>query len=101
MQVALTALWRSVGVDANCIVGQSVGEVAAAHAAGCLDLQQAVRVVYHRTRLLAQATGGAMIVVRNLDVQKVKQVKTTSCRQWPLYIELSLVQSLETNCRLL
>lgn len=70
--MALAAVWRDLGVEVGCVVGQSVGEVAAAHVAGCLGLEEAVRVVYHRTRLLAGVTGGKMTIVRNVAVEKVR-----------------------------
>ena len=72
-QVGLVAVWRSLGVSPSCVVGQSIGEVAAAYAAGCLSLADAVRIIYHRSQLLAQVTGGAMAVVKNVDVDTVKE----------------------------
>ncbi len=35
LQVGLAALWRSWGIAPNCVVGHSLGEIAAAHVAGC------------------------------------------------------------------
>jgi len=64
LQVALAALWRSWGIVPDAIVGHSVGEVAAAQVAGVLSLEQAIQVVYHRSRLQAQTTGqGKMLAV--------------------------------------
>src|SRR5690606_28087922 len=53
-QVGLAAQWRAWGYAPGAVVGHSLGEVAAAHAAGALDLEQAVRVLAARTGLLAE-----------------------------------------------
>ncbi|WP_106400873.1 hybrid non-ribosomal peptide synthetase/type I polyketide synthase [Actinocorallia populi] len=64
VQAGLTALWRSFGVVPGAVVGQSLGEVAAAHAAGVLGLEDAVRVVAARGRAMAPLQGrGATAVV--------------------------------------
>ncbi|MCB1474493.1 MAG: SDR family NAD(P)-dependent oxidoreductase [Rhodobiaceae bacterium] len=64
IQVALAASWRARGVFPDFVVGHSVGEVAAAHVAGALDLKDAVAVSYHRSRLQARLAGrGSMLAV--------------------------------------
>ncbi len=64
LQVGLAALWRSWGIVPDAVVGHSVGEVAAAHVAGVLSLPDAVAVIFHRGRLMQQATGlGKMAAV--------------------------------------
>ncbi|XP_035677112.1 phthiocerol synthesis polyketide synthase type I PpsC-like [Branchiostoma floridae] len=70
-QVSLFALWQSWGITPDAILGHSVGEVAAAHCSGTLSLPEAVRVIYHRGRLQNEVTGGKMLVVGNLPVEKV------------------------------
>ncbi len=57
LQVALTKLWAHWGIRPTRMVGHSVGEVAAACCAGVYDLADAVRVIYHRSRL-QHLTGG-------------------------------------------
>ncbi|MGK3959667.1 SDR family NAD(P)-dependent oxidoreductase [Sorangium sp. So ce118] len=64
MGVALSALWRSWGVEPDAVVGHSMGEVAAAHVAGALTLEDAARVVCRRSQLMARLSGqGAMALV--------------------------------------
>jgi myxalamid-type polyketide synthase MxaE and MxaD len=64
VQIALAALWRSWGVEPNAVVGHSLGEVAAAYVAGALSLDDAVKVVCHRSRLFTRTVGqGAMAAV--------------------------------------
>jgi acyl transferase domain-containing protein len=63
-EVALAALWRAWGVQPDAVIGHSMGEAAAAHVAGALDLDDAARVVCERSGLLARVRGrGAMAVV--------------------------------------
>ncbi|MDF2235865.1 thioester reductase domain-containing protein [Albimonas sp. CAU 1670] len=64
VQAGLTELWRALGVVPTAVVGHSVGEVAAAWASGALDLEQAVRVIYERGRVMELSRrGGAMLAV--------------------------------------
>ncbi len=64
LQIALATLWRSWGVEPAAVVGHSVGEIAAAHIAGALDLDDALLVALHRGRVIRTVTGrGKMAVV--------------------------------------
>ncbi|WP_437313181.1 type I polyketide synthase [Sorangium sp. So ce385] len=64
VSVALSALWRSWGVQPDAVVGHSMGEVAAAHVAGALSLEDAVTIICRRSRLLRRISGqGEMAVV--------------------------------------
>jgi len=64
LQYALTAYWQSLGVEPDLIVGHSLGEVAAAHSAGALNLEDALKVIYHRGRLQQRTDGqGGMLAV--------------------------------------
>ncbi|XP_056013208.1 uncharacterized protein LOC130052391 [Ostrea edulis] len=72
-QVALTHLWKYVGICPDTIVGQSVGEVAAAYACGTLSLKDAVRVIYFRSLNLANESVGKMIVVQNCPIEVIEE----------------------------
>nr|WP_225798202.1 type I polyketide synthase [Streptomyces aculeolatus] len=64
VMVGLARLWESVGVRPDVVVGHSQGEIAAAHIAGGLSLQDAARVVALRSRTLVELSGqGAMASV--------------------------------------
>ena len=50
---ALTALWRSIGVSPSVVIGHSLGEFAAAQAAGVFGLEEGLRFVAKRGVLLS------------------------------------------------
>lgn len=63
-EIALAELWKSWGVVPDRVIGQSMGEIAAAHVAGALDLAAVARLACHRGRIVARAKGrGAMALV--------------------------------------
>ncbi|AUX43617.1 acyl transferase [Sorangium cellulosum] len=65
VMVSLAALWRSLGVEPDAVVGHSQGEIAAAYVAGALSLEDAARVVAVRSRMLTRLAGkGAMAAVQ-------------------------------------
>jgi acyl transferase domain-containing protein/acyl carrier protein len=64
IQVALAALWSSWGIRPDAVVGQSMGEIAAAYVAGALNLDDAARVICRRSQVMRRVSGkGAMAVV--------------------------------------
>jgi acyl transferase domain-containing protein len=58
MQLSLAELWKSKGVQPSAIVGHSVGEIAAACAAGILSLEEGARVIVLRARLMHECARG-------------------------------------------
>ncbi|HKR14760.1 MAG TPA: amino acid adenylation domain-containing protein, partial [Pyrinomonadaceae bacterium] len=77
LQVSLARLWSSYGVKASAVVGHSMGEVAAAVAAGVLSLAEGVEVIYERSRLLREASGrGVMAAV---ELSEAEAAAVTGC----------------------
>ncbi|XP_061193754.1 uncharacterized protein LOC133201984 [Saccostrea echinata] len=72
-QIALTEVWKHLGICPDTIVGQSVGEVAAAYASGTLSLKDAVRVIYFRSLHLANENAGKMVVIQNCPIAVIEE----------------------------
>ncbi|XP_069131978.1 phenolphthiocerol/phthiocerol polyketide synthase subunit C-like [Argopecten irradians] len=94
-QIAHAKLWHFYGITPDAVLGQSVGEVAAAYISGALSLSDAVEVIYHRSRILANATGGKMMVVGKCPIQHVQAV----CDKFPGQINIA-VQNSSVSCTL-
>lgn len=73
IQIALTELWKSWGITPEGVVGHSIGEVAAAYAASALTLEQAVEVIYHRSREQNRATNKGKMLAVGMPVDQVRK----------------------------
>jgi acyl transferase domain-containing protein len=64
VQVALAAVWEHWGVRPDEVIGQSIGEVAAATVSGALTVAEGAAVVCRRAAMLAKLpdTGGMLLV---------------------------------------
>lgn len=71
LQIALATQWRDWGIHPEWVCGHSVGEYAAAHVAGIMDLSTALTLVVHRARLMASAPGVGRMVSVSSDAQSL------------------------------
>lgn len=75
IQVGLSMLWRSWGVEPDAVLGHSMGEVAAAHVAGILELDDAVRIICRRSQVVRRrASGKGGMAVVELPAEEVKDL---------------------------
>ncbi|HEV3220791.1 MAG TPA: SDR family NAD(P)-dependent oxidoreductase [Candidatus Acidoferrales bacterium] len=73
-QAGLTALLDSWGIRPDAIVGHSVGEIAAAHAAGALSFEDAVQVIFHRSRLQQRTTGQGKMLAVGMSADQIELI---------------------------
>ncbi|WP_410653340.1 SDR family NAD(P)-dependent oxidoreductase [Amycolatopsis sp. cmx-4-54] len=71
MQMALAAAWRSRGVEPAAVIGHSLGETAASVVAGALTLDDGVKVICRRSRLVTRIAGGGAMATVELPHQEV------------------------------
>lgn len=71
MQVALAATMKAYGVQPGAVVGHSMGEAAAAVVAGALTLEDGVRVICRRSRLLSTIAGSGAMASVELPAEQV------------------------------
>ncbi|GGO42874.1 polyketide synthase [Streptomyces daqingensis] len=74
VQVALASLWRSWGVEPAAVVGHSVGEIAAAHVAGAISLEDALLIAVHRGTVLHAATGKGRMAVAGVTLERAREL---------------------------
>jgi acyl transferase domain-containing protein len=78
IQTGIVELLFDYGLRPAALVGQSIGEVAAAYAAGVLDLEQAVALVATRATVMQRAPSGAAFVVGLPEAEAVRLLDGTA-----------------------
>ncbi|WP_053404616.1 type I polyketide synthase [Persicobacter sp. CCB-QB2] len=73
VQIGLMEMWKAAGVQPEGVVGHSIGEVAAAYTSGALTLEQAVDVIFNRSRGQDKATGKGKMLAAAMTVEEAKK----------------------------
>ncbi|WP_017605800.1 type I polyketide synthase, partial [Nocardiopsis alkaliphila] len=73
MLIGLAELWRSHGVRPDAVVGHSQGEVAAAHVAGVLTLEESAKVIAERSLAVHELSGTGAMASIALGVDTVQE----------------------------
>ena len=77
LQVGVARVWQSWGIVPDAVVGHSIGEVAAACFSGVLSIEDSIRVVFHRGRLLQKITGkGRMAAVGIPETEALRLIES-------------------------
>ena len=74
MQLALTKLWRSYGVEPDAVIGHSMGEVTAAVVAGVLSPAEGLQVIATRSRLMSRLSGQGAMALLELDPRRAEEL---------------------------
>jgi iterative type I PKS product template protein len=85
LEMALTHFWRSAGIEPAMVIGHSLGEYAALHAAGTLSLSDALYLIGHRALLLLERceSGSCSMLSVSTSVENVQnhldRLPSSSC----------------------
>ena len=89
LECALTALWASVGIRPEVVMGHSVGEIAAAWAAGVFSLEDGMRFAEARGALLSGTSPGSMAAVFASAEQVAAAVEAWNATSSALAVNIS------------
>ncbi|MFM2061664.1 MAG: hypothetical protein RLZZ507_1334 [Cyanobacteriota bacterium] len=74
VEYALAKLWESWGMKPNGVMGHSVGEYVAACVAGVFSLEDGLKLIAHRGRLMQQLPHGGEMLAVMASPEKVNQL---------------------------
>jgi acyl transferase domain-containing protein len=74
LQYSLAKLWMHWGIVPDAMMGHSIGEFAAACLAGVFSLEDAVKLVANRGRMMQELPGGSMLSVRAAETDVLKRL---------------------------
>ncbi|OLT63345.1 hypothetical protein BJP37_16995 [Moorena bouillonii PNG] len=79
LEYSLAQLWRSWGIEPTVVMGHSVGEYVAATVAGVFSLEDGLKLIAERARLMQQLpAGGEMAVILTNEQQVTEAIQSLS-----------------------
>ena len=81
LEYALAALWRSWGVEPAAVMGHSVGEFAAACIAGVYELEDGLRLIAERARLMQSLPAGGLMAAVFASPEQVAELLKASAAE--------------------
>jgi acyl transferase domain-containing protein/acyl carrier protein len=81
LQIALAELWRSWGIQPDAIIGHSTGEFSAHYLAGALSFEDAVRLVYHHSRLQQRTSGSGRMLAIGMSFETLSKAELEAANQ--------------------
>ena len=72
VQIALTDLLKSLGIEYDYVIGHPIDEIAMGYASGHYDCETAVGIVVGRAAAMTQVEGNSGMVALSVGVQKAK-----------------------------
>ncbi len=89
LQLGLTQVLRSAGVEPSAVLGHSVGEAAAGWACGALTREQATRVIFHRSMEQGKTAGQGKMAALGIGPEEA----AAAIAEIPGWLELAAVNS--------
>ena len=94
IQIALAEQLAQFGISPDAVIGHSAGEVAAHHLAGLLTFEQAVEVIYHRSRLQQRTSGQGRMLAIGVDTDELmRTISGTPLEEFGRRVSVAAINS--------